>query len=186
MAISEDTGSYADKTYLWLGATFVIGILLRVYNLGFQSIWIDEAFSIYNAQHSVASIISLQDTSPPLYHLLLHLWIQAFGTSAIAARSLSVVFGSLLIIATYLLAAYLFDKEVGIIASMLVAISPLFIYFSQEARAYCLFFLLSVIKAVLNRERAEVDISYRICHQHYIHAIRSSVRGLHCHRAEHT
>lgn len=60
----------------------------------FQSYWRDEAFSILLAQKPFFDIIRIaaRDFSPPLYFLLLRVWIIMFGVSEVATRSLSVIF----------------------------------------------------------------------------------------------
>jgi len=59
-----------------------------------QSFWRDEAFSYLLAKKSILEIITLtvRDFSPPLYYFLLHFWINAFGKSEVALRSLSLIF----------------------------------------------------------------------------------------------
>ena len=59
-----------------------------------QSFWRDEAFSYLLAKRSLLDIVTLtvKDFSPPLYYFFLHFWINVFGKSEVALRSLSMVF----------------------------------------------------------------------------------------------
>ena len=59
-----------------------------------QSLWRDEAFSVMLARHSLLDIVRLSagDFTPPLYYILLHVWMTFFGSSEIAVRLLSFVF----------------------------------------------------------------------------------------------
>lgn len=133
------------STYFILGIILVAGFLLRIYKLSSQSIWLDEAYSIYHSQQDFIHAISFKDTSPALYYVLLHLWIKLTGTSAFSVRLLSVFFGTASVFIIYLLGAHIFNKKVGIYSALLVSFSPLHIYFSQEARTYSLFFALTLL-----------------------------------------
>jgi 4-amino-4-deoxy-L-arabinose transferase-like glycosyltransferase len=122
--------------------------LLRLYALSGESFWFDEAYSVWVARHSVAWHIALstQRIFPPLYYLLLHFWL-ALGTSELAVRSLSALIGLLCVVAVYLLARRLFDERVGLYSAVLLAISPLHIWYSQEARMYILVAALGLCSA---------------------------------------
>jgi uncharacterized membrane protein len=129
-------------------AITLIGLFLRLYQLSAQSVWYDEAFSIWIAQLSVPQLLQTQpqvDASPPLYYLFLHYWVTTFGDSEFAVRSLSVVFGVLAIPMTYLVGRRLFDREAGLVAALLLALSPFNIYYSQEARMYSMMVLLALL-----------------------------------------
>lgn len=126
----------------------LVGAFLRVYNLGTQSIWVDELFSISTSTMNVRQIISIvaySDLSPPLYHFLLHFWMMIFGTSETAIRLLSVLFGVLAIPMIYLAGRQLFDKDAGLIAALILALSSFNIFYSQELRMYSLMVLLALL-----------------------------------------
>ncbi|MGZ4925275.1 MAG: glycosyltransferase family 39 protein [Halobacteriota archaeon] len=129
-----------------LGA-ILIGALLRLYHLGTQSIWWDEAFSVWISQLSLSQIVqrTAVDVHPPLYYFILHYWIAVFGSSEIAVRSLSALFGVLAIPAIYLVGRQLFDKEAGLVGALILALSALNIWYSQEARMYSLMVLLALL-----------------------------------------
>ncbi len=133
------------STYFILGLILVTGFLLRIYKLSSQSIWLDEAGSIYHSQQNFIHAISFKDSTPALYYVLLHFWIALMGTSEFSVRLLSVFFGTASVFIIYLLGAHIFNKKVGIYSALLVAFSPLHIYFSQEARTYSLFFALTLL-----------------------------------------
>jgi 4-amino-4-deoxy-L-arabinose transferase-like glycosyltransferase len=122
--------------------------LLRLYALSAESFWFDEAYSVWVARHSVGWHIALstQRIFPPLYYLCLHFWL-ALGDSEFAVRSLSVLVGLLSVAAIYLLARQLSDERVGLFSALLLAISPLHIWYSQEARMYILVVALSLCSA---------------------------------------
>ncbi len=117
----------------------LLGLVLRLVQLN-QSFWLDEAISALAAKNFSFSGIIFEflkgDNHPPLYYLLLRLWGLIFGFSDIALRSLSVLVGTATIVLTYLFIKKLFDKRTALIGSLLIATSPLHIYYSQEVRMY--------------------------------------------------
>ena len=123
----------------------IFGLVLRLISLN-QSFWLDEATSglvirNFNLEEIITKF-SPGDFHPPLYYLILKVWSSFFGTSEIALRLLSLIFGLLTIYFVYLIGKELFNKKVGLIVGVLLATSGLHIYYSQEARMYSLVALL--------------------------------------------
>jgi uncharacterized membrane protein len=115
----------------------VVGIALRLINLADRPLWYDEAFAMLYARLPVETLLALPDLQhPPFYYLTLKQWTMVFGESAAGARALSLVYGVATIILAYLLMRELFDRRVGLIAALFVALSPYQIAFSQETRMY--------------------------------------------------
>lgn len=129
-------------------AIVILATLLRLYSISTESYWLDEAISIRQAQHD-----DLEDTLErvkndihlPFYITILHFWVKLFGIGEFASRSLSLIFGVAGILALFFLARRLFGDKTALIASALMAFSPIMIYYSQEARLYTLFVLLSIL-----------------------------------------
>lgn len=123
------------------------GTFLRVYKLGAESIWLDEAFTIQITRGSISSIVNetAKDVHPPLYYIVFHFWLLLFGDSEFSARLLSALFGVLSILAIYALARLLFDKATGLFAALLLALSQFHVEFAQEARMYTLLTLLTLL-----------------------------------------
>ncbi|MDJ0795278.1 MAG: glycosyltransferase family 39 protein [Calothrix sp. MO_167.B12] len=103
---------------------------LRLYQLGSESLWVDEMFSILGAE-------KLNQSTRPLYFALLRVWM-IFGTSDAWLRGLALLFGIGSIFFTYQLGRRLASQPVGLIAALLMTFSPLFINHSQEIRFYTL------------------------------------------------
>ena len=126
----------------------LLGGFLRIYDLGAESIWLDEVSSIQCAEQSLSSIIGdafETQSSPPLYFIILHYWMLLFGTSEIAIRSLSAIFGILSIFLIYKVGCQLFNQKIGLISSFLLSISAFHVIYSQEARPYSLFLFLTLL-----------------------------------------
>jgi len=124
----------------------VISVVLRTRELHFH-FWVDEGISVGIASHPLAHIPSLlrQDGSPPLYYLLLHLWMSARGHSEVATHELSLIFALLSIPAAYWAGASLFGRRVGLIAAVLAAGVPYLTTYAQETRMYSLVALLALV-----------------------------------------
>lgn len=106
-----------------------------------QSLWRDEAFSVWIAQDSLSEVIrrTSGDFNPPLYYILLHFWMRIFGRSEVTLRGMSVVFFLLSLIVVYLLAKELFkSKFAARTTTLLFAINPMLDYFAFELRMYSL------------------------------------------------
>lgn len=125
---------------LFLLLIFLLAAALRFYNLAGQSLWSDEGNSAALATRSLAQIArdAANDIHPPLYYWLLHIWTRLAGTGEAGLRSLSALFGVLLVLAITLLGRVMFDRNIGLAAGFIAALAPFQVYYSQEARMYIL------------------------------------------------
>ena len=139
MELSSKRGINIDNKSKILIAILLIGLFLRVYDLANESMWGDEAFSIYIANLNLSQIFFYPENNPPLYFMILHWWINLFGDSEISIRFPSVIFGFLSIFMIYKVGNQIYDKDVGILSSLLLGLSVFHIHYSQEARTYSLY-----------------------------------------------
>jgi hypothetical protein len=110
--------------------------------------WEDEAITTGIASHSLSAIpgVLRHDGSPPLYYMLLHVWMSVFGASESATHALSVVFGLLCIPAGTWAAWSLFGRRAGLYAAVLFAFSTFLTAYAQETRMYELMALLGILE----------------------------------------
>jgi hypothetical protein len=141
----------AGKAQVSKGQYLLVGIVLlalgvRLARLAFQPLWWDEGWSVYFATTPVDNLMALTavDIHPPLYYLLLHLWIGLVGAGPLTLRLLSVLIGTATIPLLYLVGKRLFGARAGTLAALLLAVSPFHIYYSQEVRMYGLVTLLGL------------------------------------------
>ncbi len=129
----------------------LLAFLLRLYRLDHQSLWYDEGFSVYLARMSLSEITArtASDIHPPLYYHLLHLWLGPFGDSEFVLRFFSLLFGLLTVPLIYALGRRLLGMASGLLAALLLAISPLYLWYSQEARMYTLVTFLCLLSSYL-------------------------------------
>ena len=123
---------------------FLGSLFFRIHNLGVESIWLDEGFSVYFAKLSLSEIFFTPEGNPPLYYSFLHLWTMLFGYSEYAIRISSALFGIVSIIMIYMVAKHLFDKETAVLSALLLGLSVVHIEYAQEARTYSLSSLLTL------------------------------------------
>jgi mannosyltransferase len=89
------------------------------------------------------------ESTPPLYYLLAWLWSQLFGLGEVGLRSFSALLGAATIPVVWAIGRRLVGERTGVIAALLVAVNPLLIWYSQEARAYALLVLLTALSLLL-------------------------------------
>jgi mannosyltransferase len=131
-----------------LGAIALVAALLRFPTLAQQSFWTDEAFShaIVNGSlgHAISTVPRTEST-PPVYYVLLWFWAQLFGAGEAGLRSLSAVCGVLAVVVVGEVGRRLVSARVGLFSALLTAVSPIMVWYSQEARAYAMVILLSAL-----------------------------------------
>jgi mannosyltransferase len=129
-----------------LGGILLLAIALRAAAIGSRAVWIDEANSFVISDRPLADIVRrlADDSSPPLYYFLLHVWAGAFGSSEAALRLLSALFGVGLVAAIWAAGRALLDERTALLAAFFAAISPVAILYSQEIRMYSLLPLLAL------------------------------------------
>ncbi|MCY7381997.1 MAG: glycosyltransferase family 39 protein [Microcoleus sp. CAN_BIN18] len=90
--------------------------------------------------------LALEDPQhPPLYFLMARWWMQQFGSSLTASRSLPAIFSLLSLPLMYALAQELFASNLAaLLATALLALSPFDILFAQTARQYSLLTVLVI------------------------------------------
>jgi uncharacterized membrane protein len=134
---------------MWLPASLIISFASIYLNI-FSSIRLDEAQSIWASTKTVPGILKYiaQDVHVPLYTLLLHFWMQIFGTQLIVVRLLSVIFFLLSIPAMFYLSNLTGGKRVALIATNLFVLSPFLIWYGTETRMYSLLTLITLVSHI--------------------------------------
>ncbi len=131
------------KYQIILGILIVWGAFLRIINLGKQSYWMDEAYTV----NAILSILEkgkpILDSGNyyfcPLYCYPSSFFALLFGSNAFSFRLYSAILGTVFIILIYYFTKYLFNKQVALLSSLFISFSYWQIAWSREARWYALF-----------------------------------------------
>lgn len=148
--------SRIQKNTIWV-VLFIVALLtagfLGFYDTGRESLWTDEAISVFRSQQSWAELLTYVFSDPigfrPLYWFVLKGWMALFGTSEAALRSLSVLFGLVSIWLLFQLGKALFGIQVAAVASLLLATSAIFVWYMQEARMYTMLVMITLLSYLL-------------------------------------
>jgi mannosyltransferase len=120
--------------------------LLRFATLDVQSFSNDEPFTVERAGGALGALLSsvrTTESTPPLFYYLTWGWEKVFGSGETGMRLLPALLGTLLVPVTWAAARVTLAARSALIAAALVALSPLLVWYSQEARPYALFALLA-------------------------------------------
>jgi len=160
----KQAGSIPPVGWGLLGVTLAaLAFGLRVYGLETKSIWLDEALSFHRAAAFDQAISGLivtggvpsRDTQPPLYFVLLYGFLKLAGDSDFAAKFLSVFFSVLTVPVVAATGRRLGGSRVGLLAAVLAAISPLYVWYAQEVRMYTLLTFLAALAFYLSLRSVE-------------------------------
>jgi mannosyltransferase len=157
----EGAGRRSLPVWWPLAGLLVLAAALRLSTLDVQSFWYDEAFTPVHVLHGslVATLRAVvhHENTPPLWYVLIWGWSRVFGTGEVALRLPSALAGTATVAVAWGIGGELAGRRPkpgdtrlwrespfrpAIATAALVAVNPLFIWYSQEARAYGLFVLM--------------------------------------------
>lgn len=149
-----------------IAALTAVAAGLRFATLDLQSYHHDEVITAIkviapNLRDTLYNVRSYEST-PPLYYLLAWGWSHLFGVGAISLRSISALAGVATVPVAALIGLEAAGRRIGIALAALVAVSPMLIWYSQEARAYALLVLLCAVSLLFflrfqrSRERRDL------------------------------
>lgn len=126
-----------------LGAIVLAGAAMRAFDAGRAPMWFDEIYTTWAARGGFTRVLetSARDVHPPLHMLLVSAWAALGGESTPWLRSLSILFGLATLLVVFELGRATFGRRAGLAAAALLALHPVHVYFSQEARVYALLWL---------------------------------------------
>ena len=141
-----------------LAALTALAAALRLSTLDLQSLWYDEAFTPVHVLHpglgaTLHAVVHTENT-PPLWYVLEWMITRVLGTGAVALRLLSAVAGIATVPVAWAIGRELSGRRAALACAALVAVNPLLLWYSQEARAYALFVLFAAL-AILCFLRAD-------------------------------
>ncbi len=126
-----------------LAALVLLAAALRLATLTEQSFWYDESFTPVHVLHpglgaTLKALVHSENT-PPLWYLLAWIDVRLLGDGALALRLPSALAGIATVPLVWAIGSALSGRRAALIGAAIVAVNPLFVWYSQEARAYGLF-----------------------------------------------
>lgn len=138
--------SLNTSTILIISTLLLVGTVLRLWHIDYQSLWLDEMHTMLFSDPTTSWAKYWQevgaDVHPPLYYTLLRILFATIAYTSVMARTVSAIAGILSIWAIFLLGREIRDNKLGLVAAAITTLNYYTISFSQEARNYMLAFLL--------------------------------------------
>jgi 4-amino-4-deoxy-L-arabinose transferase-like glycosyltransferase len=160
-----------SRTFWIVAGLTVLAAALRFATLGVQSYHHDEIVTasriLRDGFWDAMDAVGFSESAPPLYYATAWAWTQLTGTGEFGLRSVSALAGIATVPVAYLLGAELSSRRAGIVAAALVAVNPMLLWYSQEARGYALFALLTALSLLyfvraLDRGRRRDSIAWGV------------------------
>lgn len=137
----------ARSRSFWIVAGLTtLAAVLRFATLGVQAYHHDEIVTasrvLRGSFFHAMDAVGFSESAPPLYYALAWFWTQVTGTGEWGLRSLSALAGVATVPVGFLIGRELHGRRTGLWVAALIAVSPMLLWYSQEARAYALLVLL--------------------------------------------
>ncbi len=138
-----------------------LGVLVRFVTV--SHLWLDEAQTVAIAALPLGELAEAlrRDGAPPLFYVLLHGWMEVFGTGELSTRFLSGIFAVAALPLTWLAGRRLGGTRVAWAAVLLLASSPFAVRYATEARMYSMVVLLVLVGYLAVMELLERPSSRR-------------------------
>ncbi|HEX3281806.1 MAG TPA: glycosyltransferase family 39 protein [Pyrinomonadaceae bacterium] len=147
---TEPTTTEGKKSLsgLLTAGVVVLFVAVRLWRLSASCLWFDEIFSVHAAHHGWGELLRFAAADlihPPLFYLLLKIWISLGGESLLWLRLLPALISIAAIVPFWLLCRELkLSQNERNLALLLLAGNGYLIKYAQELRMYSLLMLLSV------------------------------------------
>ena len=137
-----------------LSAGAIVALTLGLFQLGQPSLWVDESFTARATGYPFAR---LSGENHWLYYTLVKTWTLIAGTGEWALRFPSVVGAVVAVVLLYLFGRRLLGPRAGLVASVLFAVNPFMVKWSQQARSYTWVAVLAIASTWLVLRARERD-----------------------------
>ncbi|GIW07351.1 MAG: hypothetical protein KatS3mg060_2156 [Dehalococcoidia bacterium] len=135
-----------------LAALCLAAFALRIHNLAYESLWLDEADALRLASAPISELVGRLTSvgeNGPLYFIILRGWMTLTGTSELAVRYLSLIASVLAVAVFGALGTRLGGRRLGLAVAALATASSFLIFYSQETKMYAILVLLSALSGYL-------------------------------------
>ncbi len=136
--------------YFSVSLIVLLGLILRFYNVGYESLWLDEIFTFWVTDPNLSlteTFMRIKSTEyiPFLHYYIVKICNSFFGYDPIVGRVFSAVFGFLSIFTVGILCKKFVNNKSYLLTLCLASLNIYLIIYSQEMRVYIFtFFLISL------------------------------------------
>jgi hypothetical protein len=132
------------STALVVATIVLVNLACKLPGLDRQSLWLDEALTVAVGARPVGEIVAYasRNQNPPLYAVVMHGWLGAFGSSEASVRMFPVFCSTLTAVVLFLLARRFLGMRAAILAAILFTGANVHVQYAREARVYALVSLL--------------------------------------------
>lgn len=147
-----ESDAWRRASMLVLPLLLAVATVVVLFGIGSKSLWYDEAVSIRYATADAARIaaeILSRDMNGSLYYALLRGWVALVGDGEGAVRALSAALAVATVVPVYLVGLRCMGVAGGVLASLLLVGSRMFVEYAQEARSYSMAALFAALGIAL-------------------------------------
>jgi mannosyltransferase len=144
LSTASGWGRWRPAFVLLVGGALVTGLVLRFWTQ--SPLWLDESLSVNIARLPIGQIPDAlrHDGHPPLFYVLLHVWMDVWGSGDTAVRAFSGVWALALFPLVWVAARRLGGTRVPLYAVTVLALSPYAIRYATETRMYAMVMVLAL------------------------------------------
>ena len=131
-------------------AVLGVGMAVRLHRIGEEGLHADEMTTLMWAHEptfkdAFSTARKFDPPMTPVYFLMQYAWVRVFGFGLMRLHLLSVLFSAATLAAVFALGRRIAGTRAGLFAMLLLAVSPIHVYYSLEIRNYSLTALLGVL-----------------------------------------
>lgn len=168
-ALARSIATWRDPVFALVVLVCLVALICRLYKIDHESLWLDEGYTLLFSGLPLSKLLLVGGAHehPPLYYLIVHV-VMGLRSSYLTPRVISAVAGTASILVLYLLGRRLFGRAEGVVAALLLAVSPFHLWYSRDGRAYELAGLLVLLSylmllVALDRPRKRLWLAYGVC-----------------------
>ncbi len=141
----------APPSWLLPGLVLAGALLVRL-AVADRSLWLDETISLIQIDRPLFDVITRQinGVHPPLFHVLLHGWVELFGSAPLAMRSLSILWSLVAVVGVGAWSRQAFPHISPVPAAAFAALAPFAVWYGTEIRMYSQLFALTAVAGWLS------------------------------------
>ncbi|MDR0834787.1 MAG: glycosyltransferase family 39 protein [Candidatus Symbiothrix sp.] len=150
-----------DSYTLVLLALTIVAFVLRVWNVDYLTLWVDEYVHVDRARFFPVSPLFTDDNNGILYTLFVIPLFKLFAVNEFWARFPSVVFGTLLVPMAYLFAKKYLNRHTALLTAALITCSTYLVFWSRIARNYAIFAFFFLLLLFVLGQALNVDNGFK-------------------------